>query len=68
MLCPNPAHQTATLRLPASSTPTLLDAQGHSVRRYSAIAAAEVALDLRELPAGLYLLRGAGLLQHLLVK
>jgi hypothetical protein len=71
VLYPNPAHQTATLRRPAGSTPTsltLLDAQGRSVRRYSAPAAAEVALDLRGLPAGLYLLRGAGLLQRLLVE
>lgn len=71
VLYPNPAHQTATLRLPVGSTPTpltLLDAQGRCVRHYSAPAATETALDLRGLPAGLYLLRGAGLLQRLLVE
>ncbi|SFQ78693.1 T9SS type A sorting domain-containing protein [Hymenobacter arizonensis] len=70
-LFPNPARSTATLRLPASTMPTpltLLDAKGRSVRRYPAPAAAETSLDLRGLPAGLYLLRGTGLLQRLLVE
>ena len=64
-LFPNPAHGTATLRLPAGTAPaplTLTDAQGRAVRRYPAPAAGtlETALDLRGLPAGLYGLRGAG--------
>ncbi|MFD2721823.1 T9SS type A sorting domain-containing protein [Hymenobacter monticola] len=70
VLYPNPAHQTATLHLPAGSKPTsltLFDAQGRSMRRYPA-PAAEASLDLRGLPAGLYLLRGSGLLQRLLVE
>jgi hypothetical protein len=71
VLYPNPANQTATLRLPVGSTPTpltLLDAQGRCVRYYSAPATAETALDLHGLPTGLYLLRGTNLLQRLLVE
>ena len=70
-LYPNPARRTATLRLPAGTTPaplTLTDALGRAVRRYSAPAGPEAALDLGGLPAGLYLLRGAGPAQRLVVE
>ena len=70
-LFPNPAHRTATLRLPVG-TPiaplTLTDALGRAVRCYPAPAAPETALDLSGLPAGLYLLRGAGPAQRLAVE
>ena len=70
-LFPNPARGTATLRLPAG-TPgaplTLTDALGRAVRRYPAPAAPETALDLGGLPAGLYLLRGAGPARRLAVE
>ena len=62
-LYPNPAGRTATLRLPAGTAPaplTLTDALGRAVRHYPAPAGAEAVLDLGGLPAGLYLLRGAG--------
>ena len=70
-LFPNPARRTATLRLPAgtpSAPLTLTDALGRAVRRYLAPAAPETALDLSGLPAGLYLLRGAGPAQRLAVE
>ena len=70
-LYPNPARYAATLRLPAGTAPaplTLTDALGRTVRRYPAPAGAEVTLDLRGLPAGLYLLRGAGPAQRLQVE
>ena len=70
-LFPNPARRTATLRLP-TGTPsiplTLTDALGRAVRRYPAPAGPETALDLSDLPAGLYLLRGAGPAQRLAVE
>ena len=63
-LYPNPARGVATLRRPAGAAPTALhltDALGRTVRHYPAPAAGtpEMALDLRDLPAGLYGLRGA---------
>lgn len=70
-LFPNPARRTATLRLPAGATPaplTLTDALGRAVRQYPAPAGPEAALDLLGLPAGYYLLRGAGPAQRLLVE
>ena len=70
-LFPNPARHAATLRLPAGTAPALLvltDALGRAVRRYPAPAGAEAALDLGGLPAGLYLLRGAGPAQRLVVE
>jgi hypothetical protein len=70
-LYPNPAHHTATLRLPAGTAPgplTLTNALGRAVRRYPAPASPETTLDLHGLPAGLYLLRGAGAVQHLQVE
>ena len=70
-LFPNPARRTAILRLPTGTVPAplvLTDALGRAVRRYPAPAGAEAALDLSGLPAGLYLLRGAGLAQRLVVE
>ncbi|MFD2720829.1 hypothetical protein ACFST9_19060 [Hymenobacter monticola] len=70
-LFPNPAHGTATLRLPigAPRLPlTLLDAQGRTVRRYPAPATAEAALDLRGLPTGAYLVRCGEYAQRLVVE
>jgi hypothetical protein len=70
-LYPNPAHRTATLRLPAGGAPAplaLTDAQGRTVRRYPAPAGAETVLDLQGLPAGLYLLRGGNLSHRLVVE
>ena len=70
-LFPNPAHHAATLRLPAGSASaplTLTDALGRAVRRYPAPAGAEATLDLGGLPAGLYLLRGAGPAQRLVIE
>jgi hypothetical protein len=70
-LFPNPARGTATLRLPAGTpgVPLLLaDVLGRSVRRYPAPAGPEATLDLRGLPAGLYMLRGAGLAQRLVIE
>ena len=70
-LFPNPAGHAATLRLPPGAAPAplvLTDALGRAVRRYPAPAGPEVALDLRGLPAGLYLLRGAGPAQRLVVE
>ena len=70
-LFPNPARRTATLRLPAGVGPaplTLTDALGRAVRYYPAPAGPEAVLDLRDLPAGLYLLRGAGPAQRLAVE
>ena len=70
-LFPNPARRTATLRLPAGAVPTplaLTDALGRAVRHYPAPAGPDAVLDLRGLPAGLYLLRGAGPAQRLVVE
>ena len=70
-LFPNPAHHAATRRLPTGTAPVsliLTDALGRTVRRYPAPAGAEAALDLRGLPAGLYLLRGVGSAQRLVVE
>lgn len=70
-LFPNPAHGTATLRLPAG-TPrlplTLTDALGRTVRRYPAPAAPETELDLRGLPAGVYVVRCGQLSQRLVME
>ena len=70
-LFPNPAHGSATLRLPADAprrSLTLSDAQGRVVRRYPAPTTAEAALDLRGLPAGVYLVRCGDLRQRLVVE
>jgi len=72
-LWPNPAHGTATVRLPAGAEVgplLLLDGLGRVVRRFPAPAsgATEALLDLRGLPAGQYVLRGAGRAQRLSVE
>lgn len=61
-LYPNPARGTATVLLPpglAGQPLRLRDALGREVRRFAtpAFGATEATLDLRGLPAGLYLLR-----------
>ena len=70
-LFPNPAHDAATVRRPSGGATTLMltDAMGREVRRYPVPAgSAETALDLRGLPAGLYLLREGTGSQKLLVE
>jgi hypothetical protein len=70
-LFPNPAHGTATLRLPAGAARqplTLTDALGRTVRRYPAPTAADAELDLRGLPAGVYSVRCGQLTQRLVVE
>jgi len=70
-LYPNPAHNTATLRLPAGAPRqplTLSDALGRTVRRYPAPATAEAELDLRGLPAGSYVVRCGAYSQRLVVE
>lgn len=70
---PAPAHGAATLRLPAAvpaeTSFALLDALGRSVRRFAVPAhASEASLDLRGLPAGLYVVRGSGTSARLVVE
>ena len=68
---PNPAHGTATLRLPAGAPRlplALTDALGRMVRRYPAPPTAEAALDLRGLPAGAYVVRCGAVSQRLVVE
>ena len=70
-LFPNPARRTATLRLPIGTPAAplvLTDALGRAARRYPAPTSPEATLDLRDLPVGLYLLRGAGPAQRLVVE
>ena len=70
-LFPNPAHGTATLRQPATAPRqplTLRDALGRLVRQYPAPAGPEAVLDLRGLPAGVYLVRCGALTQRLVVE
>jgi hypothetical protein len=63
---PNPAHGTATVRLPTGLaagpvTLTLLDALGRSVRQQVLGSnAAEATVPLAGLPAGVYVLRAQG--------
>ena len=70
-LYPNPAHDQATVRTlagPAESL-RLSDVLGREVRRYTVPAGAtEVHLDLRGLPAGMYVLRGNAGSRHLVVE
>jgi hypothetical protein len=59
---PNPAHGTATVRVPAAAdaptaTVTLLDALGRAVRTQAAPTGATAALDLAGLVPGVYVLR-----------
>ena len=70
-LFPNPAHNSATLRLPAGGPRqplTLTDARGRLVRRYPAPAGPDAPLDLRGLPNGLYLVRCGQFTQRLVVE
>jgi hypothetical protein len=70
-LFPNPAHGTVTLRLPAGAPRqplTLTDALGRIVRRYPAPATAEAELDLRGLPAGVYVVSCGDYSQRLVVE
>ena len=70
-LYPNPAHGTATLRLPATAPRlalALTDALGRVVRRYPAPATVETELDLRGLPAGSYVVRCGAVSQRLVVE
>ncbi len=70
-LWPNPAQGTATVRLPAGTDAApllLLDAMGRLVRRYPAPTQAETLLDLRSLPAGLYVLQAGSARQRLTVE
>ena len=72
-LWPNPAHGTATVRLPAgveTEPLVLLDNLGRVVRHFATPAkgATDALLDLRGLPAGQYVLRGAGRAQRLMVE
>ena len=70
-LCPNPARHAVTLRLAAGTAPgplTLTDARGRDVRRYPAPTSPEAVLDVHGLPAGLYLLLGAGPARRLAVE
>lgn len=69
---PNPAHGTATLRLPTGSSPIeirLFDVMGREARRFVVPAGVtETLLDLRGLPAGLYVLRNGPNSEKLLVE
>ena len=71
-LAPNPARHTTTLALPAAAEARpllLLDATGRELRRTLLPARAEsTALDLRGLPAGLYLVRCADATHRLVVE
>ena len=72
-LWPNPAHGAATVRLPAGAETgplVLLDNLGRVVRHFAtpASGATDALLDLRGLPAGPYVLRGAGRAQRLAVE
>ncbi|MDO7874141.1 hypothetical protein Q5H93_05305 [Hymenobacter sp. ASUV-10] len=71
-LAPNPAHSAVILTLPAAAAPqafVLLDALGRPVRHYVVPAGATSArLDVAGLPAGLYVLRGAGASRKLVLE
>ncbi|MDO7874144.1 SBBP repeat-containing protein [Hymenobacter sp. ASUV-10] len=72
LLAPNPAHGTALLTLPAAPIPqplALLDALARPVRHYTVPAGATTAqLNVAGLPAGLYVLRGAGASRKLVLE
>lgn len=66
-LAPNPAHATATLTGANAKTATLLNALGRVVRTVS-LSAGAATLDVRGLPAGLYLVRAGGAARRLVVE
>lgn len=68
-LAPNPAHTTVALTgcSPDEPTATLFDVLGRVVRTVSLTAGA-VTLDVRELPAGLYVVRAGVAAQRLVVE
>jgi hypothetical protein len=70
-ISPNPARRTSTLHGLSGGVAaplTLTDALGRAVRHYPAPAGGEAVLDLQGVPAGLYLLRGAGAPLRLVVE
>ena len=70
-LYPNPAHDPATVQFRPGTAKTalaLLDALGRAVRRYPAPTGTEATLDLRGLPAGVYVLRSGAGSQRLVVE
>lgn len=71
-LAPNPAHDIATLTLPAESaarTVQVLDALGREVRRQQLPArAAATTIDVAGLPAGLYIVRYGAAASRLVVE
>lgn len=68
-LAPNPAHTIAQLSGAAPGTCfTLVDALSRAVLTTTADAAGTARLEVRRLPAGVYLLRGAGVSRRLVVE
>lgn len=70
-LFPNPAHGTATLRLPVGALRqplTLTDALGRVMRHYLAPAGPDMEMNLRVLPAGTYLMHCGQFTQRLMVE
>ncbi|MBC7448860.1 MAG: SBBP repeat-containing protein [Hymenobacteraceae bacterium] len=66
-LAPNPAHHTATLTGASGSTATLLDGLGRTVRTVP-LSQGAATLDLRGLPAGLYVVRAGETTRRLVVE
>ena len=70
-LYPNPAHDHVTVKFLsgiAQTALTLIDALGREVRRYPTPTSNEATLDLRGLPAGVYVLRNGAGSQRLVVE
>lgn len=68
MLFPNPARTTVQLAGAPGATATLLDGVGRRVRTVPVSAAGTATLDVRALPAGLYLLRAGAATRRLVVE
>lgn len=66
-LAPNPAHTTATLTGASGPTAALLDGLGRVVRTVP-LAGGAATLDVRGLPAGLYLVQVGGAARRLMVE
>ena len=67
-LAPNPAHHTATLTgLLTEATATLFDALGRAVRT-APLSAGAATLDVRGLPAGVYVVRAGAAARRLVVE